>query len=1385
MIEVESKEIFASNAARYDRYEDMAHMGELNEACVLDNLKQRYQSNLIYSFSGLFLVAVNPYRNIPIYEDETVRWYRGQKRQDRPPHIFSVADGAYQALMTSRKSQSILITGESGAGKTENTKRVIHYLTAISSKNSANPVDSSLEQQLILTNPILESFGNAQTVRNNNSSRFGKFIRIDFDPSGGHIVGASIEKYLLEKSRVTHRAASERNFHIFYQLLQGAPSELLVELKLMKGERRPTTKDFAYICNSNSVIPGVDDSVDFQALQESFNIVGIDDGEAKEFFRVLAVILLLGNLKLTQDDQGQAHIPTSEDSLLNDICVLLGVDINSFKSALLNPVIRAGKEVVTQAREKEQVQRSIEALSRSLYERLFDRLVGRLNNLLFSNNTNTNTNASTSTNPCQNKSSTGTFIGVLDIAGFEIFEINSFEQLLINYTNEKLQQFFNHHMFIVEQEEYARQGITWNFVDFGLDSQPMIDLLERTSPVGILPCLDEDCVLPRASDKSFTSKVQQLCISQNTGKFEFDKLKADKGFILNHYAGKVEYSTEGWVEKNKDPLNENVTRLLAGTSEHLSVQELFIEYGERKLNNNNNNHGHGHVRAGIFRTVAQKHRESLGQLMNQLGSTQPHFVRCILPNSQKQPGLFVDRQVLEQLQCNGVLEGIRICRQGYPNRLLYNDFWRLYSLLGNVKDAKGQGAVTKFLSDLMGWKVEEDFALGQEKIFFRAGRLGRLDVMRDGQLSESLRQLQANCRGALLRGERDRKSREADSIKILQSTLRPFLSVRRNIWSRLIGRVRPLLTVTRSENRIKEIQAQMVAIEEEREQQTSQLRQALKEERETLTTLQNQLGESERNRRNLQIKFQEGQDLISQLSQKQENLQIELNSFKALSSQLKTEISLKGEEGEFLKIKISELENEKFLLQESFKKIKKEFEEKMEENEKILVEKRGKEEEIEGKIEMIKSEKEKLLIELGSCEERIKELKEDSKLKEEEHEQMLRDHRGQIRNLQANEEKRRGELEEEIDNLKRKSTRDLESLKLELESEKKSVSSLKEAIKAYETGSSQAEAEKTRSQQAYKRERERLEIKIKDLNRMQEESVEREEALIEELKHRQDAQRLLKLRLQELEDFQGDTKQLSKSTEMKLNSLNDQIRDLTGERNQLRQKLNEFQFEREAIQGQLEETEDSYLALQEQLKCTETIRSVLEGELSSSKSLCSRLTAERDSLQAELLAKRSKNGGYEESESSRLEEVIEQLERDSLDRQSLLRENRRLERELRDTLVALTERDQSLLQDRESISRTELKARKLQTALEDSEAQISELERIKRRLTMELAEGQERAERLQRDFERMRSIQRQQFSSLANSPTVNENSAASLHSLGRELSCSSITSKLTETTINE
>lgn len=1355
----------------------MAQMGELNEACVLDNLKQRYHSNLIYTFSGLFLVAINPYRNVPIYEDETVRWYRGQKKQDRPPHIFSVADGAYQALMTSRRSQSILITGESGAGKTENTKKVIHYLTSISSSSTSKSSttiaqESSLEKQLILTNPILESFGNAQTVRNNNSSRFGKFIRIDFDPNGGHIIGARIEKYLLEKSRVTHRSCHERNFHVFYQLLGGASDELLIELKLMKSqgqekEKRPTTKDFAYTSQSNAHIAGTDDSIDFQCLQDALSVVGIDETAAKEIYRILAVILLLGNLKITQEEDGQAQIPESEDTLLQDICTLLGIEVGAFKTGLLNPVIRAGKEIVTQAREMEQVQRSIEALSRSLYERLFSSLVDQLNSLLFSNQQQQQLNTASTSN---------SFIGVLDIAGFEIFEKNSFEQLLINYTNEKLQQFFNHHMFVVEQEEYARQGIKWDFVDFGLDSQPMIDLLERANPVGILPCLDEDCVLPKANDKSFTSKVQQLCLSQNSSKFEIDRLKADQGFILNHYAGRVEYSTDGWLEKNKDPLNENITRLIAETSSHLQLKSLFSEYSVEMLEKKKIN-----TRAGIFRTVAQKHRESLNQLMNQLASTQPHFVRCIVPNNQKQPGVFIDRMVLEQLQCNGVLEGIRICKQGYPNRLSYADFWRLYSLLNSskspsvIKAGSTAHGITNFLLDLMGWREGDDYALGQEKVFFRAGRLGKLDSLRDAKLAESLRQLQAICRGALVRAERDRQSTQAESIKLLQAAIRPYLSIRRNVWSRLIGRVRPLLSVTRSENRIRELQAQMSLIQAEKDTQTAQLRTALNEERDTLSTLQIQLSEEERLKRVLQVSLQERQDALLQATTRIETLQGELEHSKTQKSSLERQNKSHGNTIQDMESRISELKDENDEIQEKINCLQQSLCDSEAQKDKLSSALKEHEAEFERRIQELQAEKEKLQIELQESHVKYAQLSESLEDSANKLDQAVREHRLQIRNLQGAEEKKRNELAEEVENQKRRLNREMDVLRSELDTEKKSVGSLKEAIRNYESGSTQAEAEKSRSQQAFKREKERLEGKAKELSRLHEEAIEREDSLQSELMRSIDAQRQLKTQIQELEDSQVNSQHQNRNNEAKLNSLQEQLKDSTTERAQLRQKLNESESAREEIQGQFEEVQDSILTLQEQLKCAETVRSVLDEELRAVKISCTRLTGERDALQAELATRRGSRDTSETTTFSDINEIIHRLENGSLERQGLLRENRRLERELQDALDALSERDILLSQTRETVSKAELKARKLQTALEESEAIIIEGERVRRRLSSELLEEKERGDRQQRECERIRLQHRQQ----SQIESIVESSMGN-----RTFSCASVTSRMTDMTID-
>lgn len=438
----------------------MASLTYLNEPSVAHNLQQRYEYDSIYTYSGLFLVAVNPYRSLPIYNRDTIDYFKNRVRDELgKPHVFGTSDLAFRNMLEMRENQSILVTGESGAGKTENTKKVIQYLAAIASKPKSagsSDVSGDLEQQIIQANPILEAFGNAQTVRNDNSSRFGKFIRIQFNEQG-QITGAHIDWFLLEKSRVVKQTSKERNYHIFYQLLAGASKDMRAQL-LLDG----TYRDYAYLKDSRGVLPGVSDQDMFEELIKSFNVMKFSQEEQMRFFRVIAAILLIGNIEVTADRADQARLPDLKQ--VEKVCHLLGIQVKDFTKALLTPRVKAGREWVTSARNATQVKSSLAALSRSLYERNFGALVERINQ----STERTGTNSSS-------------FIGVLDMAGFEIFQKNSFEQLCINYTNEKLQQFFNHHMFVLEQEEYARERIEWKFIDFGLDLQPTIELIEKSS----------------------------------------------------------------------------------------------------------------------------------------------------------------------------------------------------------------------------------------------------------------------------------------------------------------------------------------------------------------------------------------------------------------------------------------------------------------------------------------------------------------------------------------------------------------------------------------------------------------------------------------------------------------------------------------------------------------------------------------------------------------------------------------------------------------------------------------------------------------------------------------------------------------------------------------
>lgn len=737
--------------------------------------------------------------------------YKGRSRDESRPHVFAMADEAFRNLVEEGQNQSILVTGESGAGKTENTKKVIQYLAAVATSDtpyarSGNRQLAALSQQILRANPILEAFGNAQTVRNNNSSRFGKFIRIEFARSG-QISGASIEWYLLEKSRVVKPNAHERNYHVFYQLLRGADRALREKLLLSDLE----IEDFAYTKDGNDSIVGISDAEEWNSLIEAFHVMNFSEGDQMSILRTIAAVLHLGNVTVVKESIRADQAALGADSLnsIDRACELLGIDPEPFVKGLLHPRVKAGREWVEKVQTPEQVRLALDALAKGIYERGFGDLVTRINSRL-------DRNAITGDDTY--------FIGVLDIAGFEIFQNNSFEQLCINYTNEKLQQFFNHHMFVLEQEEYAREQIEWQFIDFGKDLQPTIDLIELTNPIGIFSCLDEDCVMPKATDKSFTEKLHSLW-DRKSPKYRSSRLS--QGFVLTHYASEVEYSTEHWLEKNKDPLNDNISRLLAASSEQ-HVANLFSDCGDM---DEEGDYPKSRVKKGLFRTVAQRHKEQLSTLMNQLNSTHPHFVRCIIPNHKKRPKMLNAPLVLDQLRCNGVLEGIRIARTGFPNRLSFAEFRQRYEVLCR-KVSRGYmdgQSVAKLMLDQLGLDSTW-YRVGRTKVFFRAGVLAELEEKRDQLIRSIMTRFQSLARGFVQRRISNKRLYRAEATRIIQQNFRAVAELRSSPWWRLFSRMKPLLGETRTANEVKRRDEKIQQLEVKMRQDVSD-RQKLDEER--------------------------------------------------------------------------------------------------------------------------------------------------------------------------------------------------------------------------------------------------------------------------------------------------------------------------------------------------------------------------------------------------------------------------------------------------------------------------------------------------------------------------------------------------------------------------
>ncbi|CAG8418034.1 unnamed protein product [Penicillium salamii] len=810
--EIDTDQVDKVNPAKFDKADDMAELTHLNEASVVHNLHTRYQSDLIYTYSGLFLVTINPYCPLPIYTNEYIRMYKGRGREETKPHIYAMADEAFRNLVEEGQNQSILVTGESGAGKTENTKKVIQYLAAVATSDtpyarSGAKQITGLSQQILRANPILEAFGNAQTVRNHNSSRFGKFIRIEFSRSG-QISGAWIDWYLLEKSRVVKPNSNERNYHVFYQLLQGADQTTREKLLLSDLQ----IEDFAYTRDGNDTIVGVSDHEEWNSLIEAFHVMNFDEEDQLCILGTIAAVLHLGNISVAKASvrADQAALAPEGQGNMEKACQLLGIDAEAFVKGLLHPRVKAGREWVEKVQTPEQVRMALDALSKGIYERGFGNLVSRINGQLGRSMANDD----------------NYFIGVLDIAGFEIFDNNSFEQLCINYTNEKLQQFFNHHMFVLEQEEYAREQIEWQFIDFGKDLQPTIDLIELTNPIGIFSCLDEDCVMPKATDKSFTEKLHGLW-DRKTAKYRASRLS--QGFILTHYAAEVEYTTSDWLEKNKDPLNDNITRLLADSSAP-HIAHLFSDCAGSE-EDAVGHHPRSRVKKGLFRTVAQRHKEQLSSLMAQLHSTHPHFVRCILPNHKKRPKMLHAPLVLDQLRCNGVLEGIRIARTGFPNRLPFAEFKQRYEVLCQHMPKgylEGQSVARVMLEKLgmdRAW-----YRVGRTKVFFRAGVLADLEEKRDQLIRTIMSKFQSIARGFVQRRISNKRLYRAEATRIIQQNFHSYLELNRSPWWRMFSRMKPLLGDTRNAKEVKKRDDKIQQLEAKMKQDLSD-RQKLDEER--------------------------------------------------------------------------------------------------------------------------------------------------------------------------------------------------------------------------------------------------------------------------------------------------------------------------------------------------------------------------------------------------------------------------------------------------------------------------------------------------------------------------------------------------------------------------
>ncbi|KAH0857106.1 hypothetical protein HID58_085367 [Brassica napus] len=730
---------------------DMTTLAYLHEPGVLQNLKSRYHIDEIYTYTGDILIAVNPFKQLAnLYNDHMIEHYKGAPFGSLMPHPFAVADAAYRQMINEGVSQSILVSGESGAGKTETAKTLMKYLAKMGGRAVKDlSARRSVEDQVLESNPVLEAFGNAKTVRNNNSSRFGKFVEIQFDQRG-RISGAAIKTYLLERSRVCQVSDSERNYHCFYMLC-AAPSEDIKKLKL----EDPTT--YRYLNQSHCIkLEGMDDSKEYAKTREAMGIVGISVEEQEAIFRVLAAILHLGNIEFTNGEETDSSVPKDNKSL-KIAAELFMCDEQALEDSLCKRVMVTPEETISRCLDPESAAFSRDALAKFVYARLFDWIVNKINN-------------SIGQDPDSKH-----MIGVLDIYGFESFKTNSFEQFCINLTNEKLQHHFNEHVLKMEQDEYKKEEIAWNHIEFP-DNREVLQLIEK-KPGGIIALLDEACMFPRSTHETFSQKLYETF---KTNK-HFSKPKlARTDFTVCHYAGDVTYQTQQFLEKNKDYVVAEHQALL-GASRCTFIAGLFPSLVEDASKQTK------------FSSVASQFKQQLALLMERLSTTEPRYIRCVKPNNLLKPSIFENQNVLQQLRCGGMMEAIEICRAGYPTRKHFDEFLDRFSVLASstLDKCSDEKAACKKLLEAVGLK---GYQIGKTKVLLMAGQMAELDARRTDVLGRAARiiqrkfrsymllkaaiNMQAVCRGQLSRHIfEDLRRKEAAALKI-QRALRIYLERR-------------------------------------------------------------------------------------------------------------------------------------------------------------------------------------------------------------------------------------------------------------------------------------------------------------------------------------------------------------------------------------------------------------------------------------------------------------------------------------------------------------------------------------------------------------------------------------------------------------------------------